>query len=205
MSYKKYLDLKGFSKMEQGSKLLLEGLSEIFPTLNLSDPNFIETPHRIAKMYVEMCQGLGRDKELKDIFAKSFPTTYQGIVTQTDITCFSLCPHHFLPVKYSIDFGYVPEETAIGLSKVSRFITILAQQPMLQETFTKEIINTFVKYVKPKGCIVIVRGIHNCIQCRGSQQVNSTCITSQIHGCFIEQETRNEFLLSLKRISDFSR
>jgi len=198
MPFQKHLKTDGFKEMKRGAELLLSGLSKIFPELDLQDENFLETPHRIAKLYVEMCYGLSAKNDIANIFSKSFPTTYNGIVTQTDIMCFSLCPHHFLPVKYSIDFGYIPKTRAIGLSKVSRFITVLAKKPVLQEDFTKEIITTFVDYVEPEGCIVIVRGIHNCIQCRGASQVNSACITSEIYGCFEDTSTRNEFFNAIQ-------
>ena len=67
----------------------------------MQDPNFKDTPQRVAKSYKEIFAGLNHStKDLEEIFQKSFPTLYQGIVLEKDIKVFSMCPHHFLPIRY---------------------------------------------------------------------------------------------------------
>jgi GTP cyclohydrolase I len=167
--------------------------------------NFKKTPYRIAKMYLEMCQGLHHITEpskVVEILKTNFPSKYDGMIIMDNIVCYSLCPHHFLPVKYRIDFAYIPGKTMLGLSKMPRFIKLLAQRPVLQEDFTREIISEFKTYVQPKGAMVVVKGLHNCVQCRGASQDNTECTTSEMTGVFEKEEaTRLEFLelLKLKR------
>jgi len=192
-------NLEKFKLMETGAAALLSGLAELTNnSFSLSDPNFKETPHRIAKAYLEMCSGLGRENEVKDILNKHFPSTYKGMVIIDNIEVFSMCPHHFLPVKYKVDFGYIPDGNVLGLSKIPRFIDLLAKRPVLQEDFVTDIIKYFTEAIKPEGCIVIVDGQHGCMQCRGVMQPNSSAITSEVFGSFTNIVTRTEFLELIK-------
>ncbi len=187
-------------KMVEGAKLLLEGLSSVTGnSIDLkNDENFKKTPYRIAKAYLEMCGGLSQTGKVEEILETSFPSQYKGMVIIDSIDAFSMCPHHFLPVQYRIDFGYIPKDKMLGLSKIPRFIKLLAKKPILQEDFTKEIIELFVKHVAPLGAIVTIRGIHNCMVCRGVGAVNSGAVTSEVYGNFEQLDTRSEFLELIK-------
>jgi GTP cyclohydrolase I len=185
--------------METGAAALLQGLSMITGnSFDLLDPNFVGTPARIAKSYMEMCSGLGREEEVKEILSKNFPSKYEGMVIIDSIDVFSMCPHHFLPVKYKVDFGYIPNGKVLGLSKIPRFIDLLAKRPVLQEDLAMDIINLFNEAVKPEGCIVVLDGQHGCMQCRGAKQTNTSAITSEVSGSFKESATRSEFLDLIK-------
>lgn len=202
---------ESFKKMEEGSRLLLEGLSEVtgaidyednyktIPSFSLEDPNFKKTPYRIAKSYVEMCMGLAQIEEVQDILATNFPSCYSGMIIIDSIDCYSMCPHHFLPVSYRVDFAYIPSNKMLGLSKIPRFIKLLAKRPVLQEDFTKDIITSFIKYVQPEGAICVVKGVHNCMVCRGVGATNSSATTSEVYGSFEKLETRTEFLELVKK------
>jgi len=196
------MDIKkseALNKMIQGAELLLQGLSSYTgDSFSLLDHNFVDTPARIAKSYREMCEGLGREDEVAKILATHFPSTYNGMVIIDSIEVFSMCPHHFLPVKYKVDFGYIPNGHALGLSKIPRFIELLAKRPVLQEDLATDIISLFTSAVKPEGCIVVLDGQHGCMQCRGAKQANSSAITSEVYGSFKESVTRSEFLDLIK-------
>jgi GTP cyclohydrolase I len=205
------LQHESFKKMEEGARLLLEGLSEVTgrflpaahgriqPSFSLQDPNFIKTPYRVAKAWLEMCIGLANKNEVVDILKTNFPSDYTGMIIIDSIDAFSVCPHHALPVQYKVDFGYIPNEKMLGLSKIPRFIKLLAKQPILQEDFTKQIIDKFNEHVKPQGCIVIVKGVHNCMVCRGVGAINSSATTSEVSGNFDNLDTRTEFLELVKK------
>ena len=199
-----FLEHDSFNKkMVEGARLLLEGLGEVTgdcskSTIDLKDANFLKTPYRIAKSYVEMCQGLGKLHEVEDIFSTSFPSDYNGIILVDRIAANSMCPHHFLPVSYKVDFAYIPEKRMLGLSKIPRFIKLLAMRPVLQEDFTKEVIQLFLEHVKPQGAIAVVTGIHNCMKCRGIEVHDSAAITSEVAGVFEESAPRQEFFELLK-------
>lgn len=182
----------GISKIEQGTKLILEGLRDEFG-LDINDPNFTDTPKRVARAYYEICEGINAKQEIESILSTSFPSQYDGMIVAKDIVCWSLCPHHLLPVEYKVNFGYIPSEQVLGISKLSRLVELLAKQPKLQEDFTNDIVEILECNIHPKGIIVQVNGRHTCMVMRGAKQTNSWTLTSKITGDFKNAETRNEF------------
>ena len=188
--------LKKFNDKQilKGTKLVLEGLG-----LDLKDPNFIETPERILRSYYEICGGLiDKKRKIKKILSKSFPTEYNGMIMEGPIRCYSLCPHHFLPVIYDIYIGYIPSENGLGLSKLPRLLEFLAQSPKLQEDFTKEIVDILKKNINPDGVMAVVKGNHLCMQMRGIKKTNCVTTTSSFIGVFINKDARDEFLNLIK-------
>jgi GTP cyclohydrolase I len=157
--------------------------------LDLTDPNFVDTPARVARSYREIFEGLetANDK-IHEILGQSFPTKYDGIVQETGITVFSMCPHHFLPIRYEVSIGYVPDEKALGLSKLARIVELVAKLPSLQETFTERIVDEIDDHIKPRGVICVVKGAHYCMQMRGVKQKDTWTTTSSARGVFLEKE-----------------
>lgn len=165
--------------------------------IDLSDENFKDTPTRVAKAYYEILRGQDNNylqAELLEIFSKSFPTEYHGIVAQHSIHTVGMCPHHMQPIQYYIDFGYIANKNAIGLSKIIRVVSLLSARMDLQETLTHNIVEVFKKYLNPDGVIVIVRGSHGCMTNRGVKQPVLTT-TSSVTGIFdTDSAARAEFL-----------
>lgn len=154
------------------------------------DPDMKETPTRIANMYVHFF----RNEDVLQHFEKRFPTENKQMVVLKDIECFGMCPHHLIPVIYSVHIGYVPQGWAIGLSKLARIAVGLCSYPKLQENFTCELAEAINKNLNPRGVMVVVEGLHGCIRCRGVE-MPSSCITSEVKGLFLKnQGTRQEFL-----------
>lgn len=180
--------------IEDSFKQILEALG-----IDISDPNFQETPKRFAKSYAEIFRGLseGSETELQDIFSKTFPATYNEMIVTKNIIAWSMCPHHFLPVRYDISFAYIPKHRVIGLSKVPRTIQLMAAKPALQEQLTTDIVTTFEKHLHPKGCIVRVSGEHMCMQMRGIKATDSCVVTNAFVGCFENETSKAEFFRSL--------
>ena len=176
---------------EKGARMLLEGLG-----IDLSNPNVVNTPKRLAKSLMDLCKGLKEDSniEIKKLLDAKFPTTYKGMVILKPIKVVSLCSHHLLPINYEITFGYIPINLTLGFSKIVKIIDILASKPSLQEDFTQEIIDIFNATLNPKGIIVIINGKHSCMALRGTKTQNDN-ITSAIRGVFKDDiNTKNEFL-----------
>ncbi len=168
---------------EHFQAILEEGLG-----LDISDPNFIDTPMRVARSYEEIFSGLSNTKEdVDELFTKCVPTDYKGIVFEKNIVVFSMCPHHFLPVRYGVAVGYVPTDCGIGLSKLVRIIELLAKKPELQETFTEEIVELMEKHMRTAGAICMVRGEHYCMQMRGVKQIDVVSTTSAARGAFLTE------------------
>lgn len=154
--------------------------------LDLNDPNFTETPIRITKMYNEIFAGL-LDGELEDLerhITKTFPTDYHGIVAIKDIHTWGVCPHHFLPVEYTIDVGYIPRHKVLGLSKLPRVVELLSSRPVLQEQLTDDIVQYLERFLDPEGVIVQVKGRHHCMIVRGVKTEQAYAVTSAITGIF---------------------
>ena len=94
-----------------------------------------------------------------------------------------------------VTVGYIPNESALGLSKLARIVELLAKQPCLQETFTQKIVDEIDKHIKPQGVICVVRGAHYCMQMRGVKQKDVWTTTSAAKGIFLDkQEMELKFL-----------
>lgn len=184
--------------IEKGMTLILKGLEKEFG-LNINNENFKGTPKRVARAYYEIFEGINSEDELHNIAETSFPSEYGGMIIAKDIECFSMCPHHFLPVEYIVNVGYIPDKKTVGLSKLSRIVELLAKRPELQEMFTEDISKTLERELKPKGIIVQVKGRHMCMAMRGVKQRNCWTLTSNITGVFKTDPTvKEEFALMIK-------
>lgn len=173
--------------------LMTQGLG-----FDLKDPNLIDTPKRIAKMYCDEWFK-GTTSEFSDF--KSFPNTeqYQQIICFDNIHFSSVCSHHFLPFTGLAWLLYLPADTLIGASKSARLIAHYSSRPQLQENLTHQILNRFAAKIKPQGVMVVLRALHECMRCRGAKQTNGAgMITSALHGCFFEPAVKSEGLELIK-------
>jgi len=178
--------------------MLLTGLG-----IQLDDPNFKDTPTRVMRSFKEQCDGLyNLEREIEKILSTTFPSEgYNGMIVETGITVYSLCPHHLLPVSYAVDIGYIPskDEKVLGASKLSRSAEILGKRPILQESFTTDILKCF-ETVSPEGVAVLISGKHQCMRCRGIKQKDAMLHTSLMTGAFeINTSTREEFFHLVSR------
>ncbi len=165
--------------------------------IDLEDPNFKETPKRIAKMYEEIFAGLKPEKmeELDNELQKTFPCSNDEMVTIKGVETWSMCPHHFLPVHYWVDVAYLPDEKVLGISKFPRVVDLLAKRPVLQEQYTQDIVDYLEQSLNPRGVAVRVKGIHLCMVMRGIKSFNSEVITTAMTGAFKDNLiTKQEFL-----------
>lgn len=171
--------------MAKAQKLISKAVTDILLALGLdiNDPNLQDTPNRVAKMYLEVFDGIKNRETIKGILSTTFPSNYNGIVIHKNMLVFGFCPHHFLPVEYSISLGYISKKT-VGLSKIPRAVELLAKRPVLQETLTHEISDILVKHLAAKGVIVIVKGQHSCMRIRGVRTLSDVVITSDVKGIF---------------------
>lgn len=193
----------GLSSIEKGMHYILKGLKDDFG-LDLQDVNFKDTPKRVARAYAEIFAGVKEtDQQIEEILSTAFPSKkYNSLIFCPDILTFSMCPHHFLPVEYTTAIGYIPtrDGQVLGASKLGRLVEVLSQRPVLQETFTKDIVDA-MNTVKPEGVAVVVSGIHYCMRMRGIKKI-TTFETSEMSGVFMsDPSSRKEFfdLLALSK------
>jgi len=184
--------------MREFDKLgLMRAWMDILDCLGIdpNDPNFVETPERIARMYDEIFAGLLEPnlEELENHLTKTFPCTYDQMIVEKGIEAWSTCPHHFVPVKYQVDFAYMPKDQVLGVSKPVRVVQILAKRPVLQEQLTQDIVDYLERVLEPKGVIVKVSGMHHCMITRGVK-AQAEIITSALTGVFENPSVKAEFL-----------
>lgn len=177
--------------IEFGVSLILKGFHKAF-NIDLSDKNFRGTPQRVARAYMELLSGHKEENDITKVTEDEFPSSYDGMIVASGIKCFSLCPHHLLPVEYIVNVGYIPSKKTVGISKLSRVVEILSKRLCLQEVFTKDIVLYLGKHLKPKGVIVQVKGRHFCMVMRGIKK-DSWTMTSSITGAFRNPAVRHEF------------
>jgi GTP cyclohydrolase IA len=182
-------------KAENLLKQYLENLN-----IDTNDPNFIQTPERIYRMYKEMLYALTDEGklEINKILSKTFPSISNDMVVFSPIHAVTLCPHHFLPVRLTCHIAYIPKgNQVIGLSKIPRLVELLAKQPILQEDLLVLITDTLYKKTSNSGVYVILQGRHSCMCDRGIRTTART-FNSAIRGSFKNSVTRNEALNLIK-------
>lgn len=169
------------------ARILHEGLG-----LDLNDPNLIDTPQRVAKMYCdELLVGLKSPEPKITVFPND--KEYSQMILSDKIYFSSLCSHHFLPFSGYAWVLYIPDKSLIGLSKFSRIVNCFAARPQLQENLTHQVAHFLVDKLKPRGTMVVMRALHQCMHCRGVKQHSGAgMVTSAIHGEFNQAEVRAE-------------
>lgn len=162
--------------------------------LDLTDDSLNGTPRRVAKMYVkEIFSGLNpKNKPLMNSFKNKYK--YNQMLVEKDITLFSNCEHHFVPIIGKAHVAYIPEKRVIGLSKINRIVQYYAKRPQVQERLTVQIGNELIESLQTENIAVIIDAEHLCIQSRGIQDTSSSTITSFYHGKFLLENAKNEFL-----------
>ena len=166
--------------------------------LDRRDPNLAETHERVAKMYLEMFDGLRSGAEPR---VTMFPNDegYEHMVMERDIPFYSMCSHHFVPFYGHAHMAYVPGDKIIGLSKFSRVLEFYAKRPQLQERLTEQVVGYLVDKLAPRGAMVVIEARHLCVEMRGVKKPGALTVTSAIRGLFHKKPLREEFLDLLRR------
>ena len=170
--------------------------------LDLTDDSLKGTPHRVAKMYVkEVFSGLNpKNKPVAKLFENKYK--YNEMLVEKNITFFSHCEHHFVPIHGKAHVAYISNGSVIGLSKINRIVQYFSQRPQVQERLTMQIGNELVEALGTADVAVIMDADHMCVSSRGVKDTTSSTLTSFYSGKFEEDEqTRNEFIkyISLER------
>jgi GTP cyclohydrolase I len=162
--------------------------------LDLNDDSLKDTPKRVAKMYVEeIFEGLD-DSKIPNIkkFENSFD--YKGIILEKNISLFSLCEHHFVPIIGKAHIGYFANKKIVGLSKLNRIVNFFSKKPQVQEKLTVQIVDFLKKELETEDVACIIDAQHLCVSMRGIKDVNSWTTTAEYSGKFLESNFKNEFL-----------
>jgi len=163
--------------------------------LDLSDDSLTETPHRIAKMYVdEIFAGLDYSQFPK-IAVIDNKMGVDEMVKISDISLTSTCEHHFVTIDGAADVAYIPHQKIIGLSKINRIVRFFAQRPQVQERMTQQILVALQTLLETNNVAVRVNATHYCVKSRGVMDTSSRTETTALGGVFkASATTRTEFL-----------
>lgn len=167
--------------------------------LDLSDESLKDTPRRVAKMYVkEVFSGLNPENKPKPtLFENKFKLN--DMLVERDITIYSYCEHHFVPIIGKAHIAYFPKIHVIGLSKLNRIAQHYAKRPQVQERLTIQIANELKETLQTEDVAVIVDADHLCVASRGVNDVNSSTVTSSYHGKFLNDNIRKEFISHINK------
>ncbi|MCK9481085.1 MAG: GTP cyclohydrolase I FolE [Bacteroidia bacterium] len=162
--------------------------------LDLTDDSLKDTPLRVAKMYVkELFSGLNPDN-MPSVKLFENKGEYNNMLVEKDITLFSTCEHHFVPIIGKAHVAYIPKDKVIGLSKINRIVQFYAKRPQLQERMTTQIADALKKILQTEDVGVVIEADHLCVQSRGINDTNSSTTSSCFLGQFKNEATKNEFL-----------
>lgn len=177
-------------------ELIQEHFKEIMQILglDLTDDSLRGTPERVAKMYVkEIFSGLNpKNKPEIKLFDNKY--NYNQMLVEKDITFFSNCEHHFVPIIGKVHVAYISSGQVIGLSKINRIVQYFAKRPQVQERLTMQIGNDLKTLLNTEDVAVVVDAEHLCVSSRGIQDTSSSTVTSFYSGKFENEETKREFL-----------
>ncbi len=162
--------------------------------LDLEDDSLKGTPHRVAKMYVqEIFSGLNEANKPKiSLFKNNYD--YNSMIIEKNITLFSTCEHHFVPIIGKVHIGYFPSGQVLGLSKLNRIVQYFAKRPQQQERLTTQIAGEIMNILKIDDVAVLVEADHLCVKSRGVNDTNSLTVTSSFNGRFLNEKERDEFV-----------
>ena len=163
--------------------------------LDLQDDSLIDTPSRVAKMYVhEIFFGLDY-KHFPKATTVDNKMKYDEMVIERNINVQSNCEHHFVIIDGSCHISYIPKNKVLGLSKLNRIVQFFSKRPQIQERLTEQIYYALSYILDTEDIGVIIEAAHYCVKSRGIQDVNSDTVTSKMGGCFkTDPEARKEFL-----------
>lgn len=171
--------------------------------LDLTDDSLMGTPSRVAKMYVEeIFSGLHPDNKPN---ASTFKNKYKygEMLVEKNISLYSTCEHHLLPIVGKAHIAYISSGTVVGLSKMNRIVDYFAKRPQVQERLTMQIVNELQKVLNTKDVACVIDAKHLCVNSRGIRDIDSSTLTSEFRGKFKNSEIRREFLDYIKLNTEF--
>lgn len=185
--------------------LIKENVRQIMDTLglDLTDDSLKGTPLRVAKMYVnEVFSGLHPKRKPK---ASTFENKYQygEMLVEKNITVYSTCEHHLLPIVGKAHVAYISNGTVVGLSKMNRIVDYFAKRPQVQERMTMQIVHELQNVLGTPDVACVIDAKHLCVNSRGIRDIESSTVTSEFGGAFKQKEIKREFLDYIKLDTSF--
>jgi len=190
---------------DQKIELIKKDVENILATLgmDLTDDSIKGTPNRVAKMFVkEIFSGLNPNKKPNSsTFENNY--NYGEMLVEKNITLYSTCEHHLLPIIGKAHVAYISNGTVVGLSKMNRIVDYFAKRPQVQERLTMQIVEELQKVLNTDDVACVIDAKHLCVNSRGIRDTESSTVTAEYGGKFKNEETRREFLDYIKLDTKF--
>lgn len=163
--------------------------------LDLNDDSLVETPKRVAKMYVnEIFWGLDYDAFPKCTTVEN-KMQYDEMVIERNVNVQSNCEHHFVVIDGLATVGYIPNKRVLGLSKINRIVEYFSKRPQIQERLTEQIYFALQYILNTENIGVVIDAQHYCVKSRGVEDTGSSTVTSKLGGVFkTDPAVRAEFM-----------
>ncbi|MCZ6595761.1 MAG: GTP cyclohydrolase I FolE [Bacteroidetes bacterium] len=191
-------DIEKIAAIKKDVTSILETLG-----MDLKDDSLKGTPSRVAKMFVqEIFGGLHPDRKPK---ASTFENKYKygEMLVEKNITLYSTCEHHLLPIVGKAHIAYISNGTVMGLSKMNRIVDYYAKRPQVQERLTIQIVEELQRILSTKDVACVIDAKHLCVNSRGIRDIDSSTVTSEFGGKFKDPQIRREFLDYIKLETEF--
>ena len=185
-------------------EIIKDDVKHIMETLglDLSDDSLKGTPIRVAKMFVnEIFSGINpKNKPEMSTFENKY--NYGEMLVEKNITLYSTCEHHLLPIVGLAHVAYISNGNVIGLSKINRIVRYFAERPQVQERLTIQIVRELQKALNTDDVACVIDAKHLCVNSRGIKDINSSTVTSEFGGKFKKEKIKREFLDYIKLESE---
>ncbi|MCW5520981.1 GTP cyclohydrolase I FolE [Aureitalea sp. L0-47] len=191
-------DIEKIARIKEDIKNIMQTLG-----LDLTDDSLKGTPTRVAKMFVqELFAGLHPERKPK---ASTFENKYKygEMLVEKNITLYSTCEHHLLPIVGKAHIAYISNGTVVGLSKMNRIVDYFAKRPQVQERLTMQVVKELQKILKTEDVACVIDAKHLCVNSRGIRDIDSSTVTSEFGGKFKDPEVRRDFLDYIKLETEF--
>ena len=176
--------------------IIQKNVKEILETLgmDMTDDSLKGTPKRVAKAYVkELFGGLDpKNLPTSSTFEKKYQ--YGEMLVEKNITVFSTCEHHLLPIYGKAHVAYFAKDRVVGLSKMNRIVDYYARRPQVQERLNIQIIKALQEILKTDDVACIIDAKHMCVNSRGIRHIDCSTVTGEFGGKFKDKLTKREFL-----------
>lgn len=190
---------------DQKIDLIKKDVQNILQTLgmDLTDDSIKGTPNRVAKMFVKEIFGGLNPNNLPS--ASTFDNNYKygEMLVEKNITLYSTCEHHLLPIIGRAHVAYISNGKVIGLSKMNRIVEYFSKRPQVQERLTMQIVQELQRALNTQDVACVIDAKHLCVNSRGIGDIESSTVTSEFGGKFKELNTRREFLDYIKLDTKF--
>ena len=176
--------------------IIQKNVKEILETLgmDMTDDSLKGTPKRVAKAYVKELFGGLNPKNLPT--SSTFENKYQygEMLVEKNITVFSTCEHHLLPIYGKAHVAYFANDRVVGLSKMNRIVDYYARRPQVQERLNIQIVRALQRILKTDDVACIIDATHMCVNSRGIRHIDCSTVTGEFGGKFKDKLTKREFL-----------